>query len=361
MILKDLNRYFPLRKLLNLVLTMSVSIQLILVIYNHLTGFAVMTSFTHFAVRLVLGVIFSIAGGLAIAIPDLLVIRYLNRRFSWSRKPVIRLLIQFAMAVVIAVSITIVLTTLSHLLSAYPQGLAYIIFLNGLIVSVVNIIVMAILEALVFFNESNSARLKAESLEKELASTRFELLKNQINPHFMFNSLNVLSGLVEQDAAKAQQFIDEFAQIYRYVLETIEKTVVPLNDELGFVRSYIFLQQIRHGDAIRLTVNVDATLLTFVLPPLSLQLVLENAFKHNIVSISQPLFIEIADDGRSLIVSNNLQKKVSVGNSTGIGQKNLTRRYQMITDEIPHFSIVNNRYVVKLPLIDTDYDERTDH
>lgn len=361
MILNSLNKLFPLRKLLNLILIMSLSTQLILVVYNHFTGFAVMTSFSHFIFRMIFGMVFSVAGGFIICIPDLLIIKYLNKNFPWNRRPIIRILIQFVMAIVFALIVTVALTTVSHLISPYRQGLPALLLLNGLIISVINIIVMAVLEALVFFNESNQAKLRAETLEKELFHTRYEVLKNQINPHFMFNSLNVLSGLVEQDAVKAQRFIDEFAHIYRYVLETIEKTVVPLSDELGFVRSYIFLQQIRHGDAIELSVNVPAALLKMVLPPLSLQLVLENAIKHNIVSSAQPLSIEIFSDNNQLIVKNNIQPKMSSGVSTGLGQKNLAKRYQMITDETPLFSVKNNSYVVELPLIDTDYDERTDN
>lgn len=361
MILNSLNKFFPLRKLLNFILIMAFSTQLILVVYNHFTGFSVMTSFTHFMIRMIYGMVFSIAGGFIMSIPDLMMIRFLNRNFSWNKRPILRILIQFVMAVVFALFVTIVLTTMSHLISPYKQGLPALLLLNGLIISVINIIVMAVLEALVFFSESSQAKQRAEKLEKELFHMRYEVLKNQINPHFMFNSLNVLSGLVEQDSVKAQRFIEEFAHIYRYVLETIEKTVVPLNEELGFVRSYIFLQQIRHGEAIELTVNVSAASLKMVLPPLSLQLVLENAIKHNIVSNSQPLFIEIYTDKGQLIVKNNIQPKMSTGVSTGLGQKNLAKRYEMITDEIPVFSIKNTNYIVELPLIDTEYDERTDH
>ena len=356
MILQNFNSFFPLRRLLNFVLIISFSIQLILIVYNHFTGFSVITGFFHLLVKLIYGTSLTIIGGLLVTIADLMVIRYLNMRFTWAVKPFPRILIQFAFSTLIAITGTSIITVISHYISPYRDGLLALLWLNGLITSVINLIIMAILEALLFFSESNRARIKAEELEKELYNIRYEVLKNQINPHFMFNSLNVLSGLIEKDAVKAQQFIDEFAHIYRYVLETIEKLVVPLGDELKFVKSYIFLQQIRYGEAIRLTVNVDAGLLSKVMPPLSLQLVLENAIKHNVVSISQPLVIEIFYDRDRLLVKNNIQAKVSSGVSTGLGQKNLVKRYLMISDEVPEFSMTDNHYIVKLPLINTDND-----
>jgi two-component system, LytTR family, sensor kinase len=121
--------------------------------------------------------------------------------------------------------------------------------------------------------------------------------------------LNVLSSLISKDTSKAQQFIDEFSQIYRYVIETIEKTVVTLKKELSFVRSYIFLQQIRYGENLNFTVNLPSDLLNLYMPPLSLQVVLENAIKHNIVNESHPLHINIFHDSFWLIVSNSIQPK----------------------------------------------------
>lgn len=356
MILTNINRFFPLKKLINFVIIVSFSIQLILIVYNHFTGFSVITGFEHLVIRILFGTSLTIAGGFIIAVANLMVIKYLNAHFAWNKKAFARVVIQFGLSVLIAVIGTSLITIISHLISPYREGLLALLWLNGLITSVINLIIMAILEALIFFNESNQARLKAETLEKELFHIRFEVLKNQINPHFMFNSLNVLSGLIEKDADKAQQFIDEFAHIYRYVLETIEKHVVSLADELGFVRSYIFLQQIRYGDAIRLSVNVTAGVLNNYLPPLSLQLVLENAIKHNVVSTGQPLIIDIFMEENRLVVVNNIQVKVSSGKSTGLGQKNLAKRYMMISDEVPEFSVRNNSYIVKLPLIDSEND-----
>lgn len=206
--------------------------------------------------------------------------------------------------------------------------------------------------------ETNTKLLK---VQKENLQSQFEVLKQQVNPHFLFNSLNVLSSLISKDTSKAQQFIDEFSQIYRYVIETIEKTVVTLSKELSFVRSYIFLQQIRYGENLFFTVNLPSDLLKLYMPPLSLQVVLENAIKHNIVNESHPLHINIFHNNYWLIVSNSIQPKISMGKSTGLGQKNISKRYALISDKEPTFQVVNNQYVVKLPLLNIENDERTDY
>ncbi|MCC5929627.1 MAG: PAS domain S-box protein [Cyclobacteriaceae bacterium] len=206
--------------------------------------------------------------------------------------------------------------------------------------------------------ETNTLLLK---VQKENIQSQFEILKQQINPHFLFNSLNVLSSLITKDLAKAQLFIDEFSQIYRYVLETIEKTVVTLGQELSFVRSYFFLQQLRYGENLILNINLDSNLLNLFIPPLSLQVVLENAIKHNVVNDSSPLCINIINEGNWLILSNNVQTKISMVKSMGLGQKNLIKRYTLISDNTPSFQIHNDNYVVKLPLLNIENNESIDY
>lgn len=202
--------------------------------------------------------------------------------------------------------------------------------------------------------ELTEINTKLLQVQKENLQSQFEVLKSQINPHFMFNSLNVLSGLISKDIGKAQQFIDEFSHIYRYVLETLEQQVVPLEKELDFMRSYLFLQQIRYGNDLSYTVNLPSSLLKWVLPPLSLQVVLENAIKHNIVNESKPLKIEIYSEENTLHVRNTLQPKISAAGSTGLGLKNLVKRYGLISESVPAFQVETGYYIAKLPLIETD-------
>jgi LytS/YehU family sensor histidine kinase len=177
----------------------------------------------------------------------------------------------------------------------------------------------------------------------------------------MFNSMNVLSGLIDKDVKKAQEFIDEFSQIYRYVLETVEQPTATLGKELEVVRSYLLLQQRRPGDDLTWSVNLPAGMLELVMPPLSLQVVLENAIKHNIVNQSRPLHIDITGEERTLVGSNRLQPKISAAASTGVGLKNLIRRYSLITDRLPQFAVENDHYIARLPLINPENDEGTDN
>jgi hypothetical protein len=325
-------------------------VQTVIVSYNAITGYIRVEGLAEFLFRVIYATGISTILGLMIVFPDLYVISWLNGRFGWNRTPFKRVVIQVGMTIIISCIIAIAGTVVVNLIHQYTDDLAGVVIINVLISTVINILLMAILEAWLFFHDSRIARIKAEKLQNELAIIRFEVLKNQINPHFLFNSLNVLSGLIDQDTRKAQEFIDAFARIYHYVLETIEKPVVTLEEELGFARSYMYLQQIRHGDHVKFSVNLPASCLPMLLPPLSLQVVLENALKHNITGASNPLTVMLAADTGCLEIRNNLRPKTSMVTSTGIGQVNLAKRYAMIGDRIPEFRIENEQYLVKLPL-----------
>lgn len=349
--LKKLHTLFPFRKLFWLLIILVVTIQLVVIIYNNFSGYYPLEDFQHFLYRLVRGTILSLMASFFIAYPDLFIINYLNKSAPWEKKTLKRLLIQFSSAVVIAVGISVCFTLFANLLKPYEHALSNVLLNNALIFAVVNVLMMAILEGMIFSTESRKSKLMADQLREELSGIKFELLKNQINPHFMFNSLNVLSGLVSNDAKKAEQFIDEFSHIYRYVLETIERPVTTLEKELDFMRSYMYLQQMRYGNNLTYSVDIPASILVLLLPPLSLQVVLENAIKHNIVNDTTPLHIEIGRKNHELVISNPIQLKVSRTRSTGLGLKNLKKRYAMISDQTPSFHIVDNSYVAKLPLL----------
>lgn len=218
------------------------------------------------------------------------------------------------------------------------------------------------LEHIVAERTKELTKINAElfNVQQENLQSQFEALKSQINPHFMFNSLNVLSGLINADVAKAQLFIDEFSQIYRYVLETIDQPVVTLNKEFDFMRSYLFLQQIRYGESLTYSVDIVAEQLQLLVPPLSLQVLLENAMKHNIVNEEKPLKIEIYSEGDFLFIKNPIQPKIS-GTSTGLGLKNLIKRYALICQLEPLFKVENNYYIAKIPLIKAEQDEHTNN
>jgi len=354
MLLKKLNQLFSFLRLLKLLVFFAFILQTIVITYNHFIAYYNVPNFEDFIKRLLYSTFFTVIAGLLIAYLNLIIIHLLNNSFSWNKHALKRIGLQILFTIFLAIIISTIVTVTVNWIDKYKEGLSSVLVVNALIFSVVNIIFMIVIEASIFFNDSKEAKRKAENLEKELFQIKFEVLKNQINPHFMFNSLNVLSGLIENDVTKAQQFIDEFSLIYRYVLETIENPVVTLKDELEFVRSYIFLQQMRYGEDLSMEVNIPAHLLNLFLPPLSLQIVLENAIKHNVINSSKPLKIEIFHDQSWLSVRNNIQARISSAYSSGLGQKNMVKRYLMISDKVPEFLVEANHYLVKLPLIENE-------
>jgi sensor histidine kinase YesM len=362
MVFKQVNSFFPFNRLLKFLIGLAIGIQLIVILYNHINGYYILDGYLHFLQRLLRGSLFSLLAGLLISYPDLFVIQYMNKIAPWDKNIIKRVPLQLGLTVIIAAIISIGITLFANWISVYTDhDIASIIRINVLIYIVVNIVVMAIFEGWILFIERAKAKHMADVLQTELSQIKFEVLKSQINPHFMFNSLNVLSGLINKDVKKAQQFIDEFSMIYRYVLETIEQPVASLGKELEFMRSYLFLQQIRYGENLTYSVNISADLLELFLPPLSLQVVLENAMKHNIINQSKPLHIEMSNEEHILVVKNNIQPKISKGVSTGLGLKNLVKRYALISKLEPEFKIENDYYIAKLPLIKTDENECINH
>lgn len=184
----------------------------------------------------------------------------------------------------------------------------------------------------------------------EYMKSQFEVFREQANYHFLFNCLNMLSCLLVSDVKKAQLFLEEFSNIYRYVLVATERPLISLNEELEFIHSYLFLQQINFGENLTCVVNVPSELLHFLVPPLSLQILVENAIKHNTISQTSPLNIEITCEGEFLILKNMVQPKMSV-TSTNMGQKILINRYALLSKLSPAFLVVNNYYVARIPLI----------
>lgn len=206
----------------------------------------------------------------------------------------------------------------------------------------------------VWSNRDITDRILAEREEREkgVAQAQFESLKNQVNPHFLFNSLNVLSSLVHINADLSEQFIDQLARSYRYLLEQKDKELVPLKTEIDFVHSFTFLLKIRFEEKLQVNISLAPETMKYYVAPLTLQLLIENAVKHNIISSETPLVIDIFNDGDTyLVVSNNLQLRENRLPSTGVGQKNIKSRYKLFTQTEVSFLVEGNKYVAKIPFI----------
>lgn len=188
-------------------------------------------------------------------------------------------------------------------------------------------------------------------LENENILVQFETLKNQVSPHFLFNSLNALVSLIKTDPDKALEFTAVFSKIFRNALELKDRHLITLKEELQHVDAYFYLQQMRFGESLVIQKVIPATTLNNYLPPFSLQMVVENAIKHNIVTVSRPLRITISVSGNVLTVANNLQPRQHVDDSTGTGIANIVSRYKYLNSQEPVFEVRNNQYIVELPLI----------
>ena len=196
--------------------------------------------------------------------------------------------------------------------------------------------------------------LKAERQEKANILSQFELLKNQINPHFLFNSMNILAALIREDPAKAVEFTTRFSRVYRRLLELREQPLVTIGQEIELVESYLYLQKMRFSESLQTDVDVPQEVFTrYCLPPFTLQILVENAIKHNVVAADNPLRLRISwlPEGR-LEVSNNLQLRGMPVESTGLGLDILKSRYEMITPEPVEFEQSHGRYIARLPLVE---------
>ena len=195
---------------------------------------------------------------------------------------------------------------------------------------------------------------EAEQLKKENLQSQLDSLKAQINPHFLFNSLSTLSSLVAEDPKQAERFIEELASVYRYLLQTNDKPLTTLEEELNFIRAYFNLLQMRFGRSVELEIAVDEHYYNLLLPPLTLQLLVENAVKHNTALPHRPLLIRIyADEAMNLIVLNNLQKKVLSVPSNQMGLRNIASKYRLLKQADVVIKQTETIFQVMIPLIET--------
>lgn len=198
--------------------------------------------------------------------------------------------------------------------------------------------------------EANTQLLK---VQKENLQSQFEVLKQQVNPHFLFNSLNVLTSLIKVDPDLAELFTERLSKVYRYVLENKEKDVVDLSTELEFLNAYLFLLEIRFMNKIFIDINIAKIYYDFHILPIAIQLIIENAIKHNTFSKAQPLKIEIfVDNEAQLNIVNNLNVRETKLVSTGVGLENISRRYTLVSDKKPTFIKTGEHFVAKLPLLE---------
>jgi len=235
----------------------------------------------------------------------------------------------------------------AFLMSERPQY-----YVNSFFISMV---VALMFYAAYFYKYYKERQVKEQKIIAGSASARFDALKNQLDPHFLFNSLNVLTSLIEEDPEQAQKFTTSLSKVYRYVLEQKNKDLVTVDEELNFARTYVRLLKMRFEDSIIFDIPEKCTQPDAKIVPLSLQLLLENAVKHNVVTSSKPLHIKVFEQGGMLVVTNNLQEKQVVKKSSGVGLQNIRQRYQILTDRAVIINKTNVDFSVALPMLTQKY------
>jgi LytS/YehU family sensor histidine kinase len=194
--------------------------------------------------------------------------------------------------------------------------------------------------------------VQAERLMRENIQAKYDALRNQIDPHFFFNSLSVLTNLVYRSADLSADYITQLAKIYRYILDRKFDNLVTVQTELDFLDSYLFLIRIRHQNSIRFTMNIDDRIREKgMLPPATLQMLIENAIKHNRFSANDPLDISIRSENGFLLVENSVRKKITVEISSGIGLENIRKRYELVSGQPIDIAEDKHVFRVKLPVI----------
>lgn len=202
--------------------------------------------------------------------------------------------------------------------------------------------------------------LENQMLRAENLQNQFQSLKNQLNPHMFFNSLNTLNSLIRESPGKAQNYTCELSKVLRYTLHTSEPKGVSLSQELEFVNAYIYLLKTRYEDNLNFEIEINPKLLDHQIPPMALQMLIENAVKHNEISNKKPMHISIIANNEYVVVSNPLQPKISESNDGGIGLENLNKRYELLYKQRICVSRSDNFYTVSLPIIAPN-DESTNN
>ncbi len=281
------------------------------------------------------------------------IIRWITNQYPDLSQTPKRMLLEFP--------VFIVMTIATEAIAFYVYGLIpffdfrptpstkIIIFWIGLGSNVISLCMYELYYTLTKWRENS---IQTEVYKRESLLNQLEVLKNQVNPHFLFNSLNSLSSLISDEPKQAEQFVDELAKVYRYLLQTNEGNLTTLDNELVFIESYYYLLKTRHQRGIELTVDIKGDFRSQLLPPLTLQLLVENAVKHNRVQASQPLRITIDTNPEGwLRVQNNLQRKSIRMASNRVGLSNISTKYRLLDQPEPIITDNNSLFTVILPLL----------
>lgn len=292
---------------------------------------------------------------------------FLNQRFSWTEETLKRTVWGVFAAIIVNVVlvtfcnyVNLVLFQKQNFSGFFSGNMA---FINWFGINVA-LLISAVLHAKGFIEEWKKSTRK-EVVEQKLiaksANAQFESLKNQLDPHFLFNSLNVLSSLIDENPDQAQKFTASMSKIYRYVLEQKDKELVTVEEELDFAKTYCGLLKTRFEDSVNFDFKVNGNDKKLFVVPLSLQLILENCIKHNLATSQNPLNIKIFSENGYLFIENNLQVREQVRESAGIGLSNIVQRYSLLTKQNVFIEKSEDFFRVKIPILTQKFKAMTIH
>jgi len=275
----------------------------------------------------------------------------LERRIPWLKAPIKRLVYQIA---ALSIFFGLLIFISFYLWAKLAQGISLDLIMDEALPSLKVAFIFMFLSILLgntvlFFKNWKAATIQQEELKRAHLALQYQNLKDQVRPHFLFNSLSSLATLINTDAEKATLFVHKLSDVYRYVLEQRENELVPLKDDLKFMENYIFLQKIRFGDNLKVESSLDLDPNRMVIP-LSLQMLVENAIKHNEISQEHPLVISISSTGNSqVIVKNNLQRREVSEPSLGTGLENLRKQIAWFSDDPLLIHAETDAFIVRMP------------
>ena len=274
-----------------------------------------------------------------------------RKRFTWFDKPIEKLILLFMNNIFYTAPVTVAWLCVWYNIVGFAVKWDTI-----LVVSLINVIAVLFIthvyETVFMVKEQQNEQLKNADLQRAKAEAELAVLKNQVDPHFMFNSLNTLTHLIKVDTSRALEFTENLAEVYRYILIQKDHTLVLLDDELDFTHKYTDLLHLRFGEAliIRKRFNGSAGK-GFLIPPTSVFVAFENAVKHNEISERTPMMIDVDLKDGMLYVINSIRERKNVGHSSKIGLKNLDERFRLLTGKGITAEKQNEKFIVQLPLI----------
>lgn len=293
---------------------------------------------------------------------SLLIGRRLNVWISWEQNPLFRAFVQFVFIILANILVNYVFSYLWHYF--YPsndlkESEILLIWQSNLMAAILSLFISFIHTGIFLLNrwrltseEAAELKIKASQFQEQATRSELESLKLQLDPHFIFNNFSTLTELIHEDQQSAAAFLENITRVYRYMISNMSRDTITLKEELEFLNAYFYLLNKRLDGKIELVTDISDSHLDLSLPPLTLQLLVENAIKHNMATISNPLKIFIYSQGDDLWVKNILQPttgKTFV--STGIGNKNIEFRYKILFDKVPVFYESEGFYYVRLPLM----------